>query len=206
MINNSVNILRLSEINEELTIADQHIDELESKVSKMETEKVYMEERLNDLKEIVDSSKTAAEIAANFHAEVEKDYSLEIEEIKLAHGKEIAKCDAIISRLELEVRQQKAERESLLGRLKESSEKIAEKDANIKALDKKRNELVNLYDNSTKVAAELREELANVRSKADIADRNAQQYERELKSISSETTTLTAQLEWQKREREVMLF
>jgi chromosome segregation ATPase len=194
---------RLSEVNEELAIADQHIDELESTVSRMETEKVYMEERLSDYKEIVDSSKTAAEIAANFHAEMEKDYSIEIEEIKLAHGKEIAKCDAIISRLELEVRQQNAEKESMLARLKESNEKIAEKDANIKALDKKRNELVNLYDSSTKVAAELREELAAVRSKADVAERNAQQHERELKTISSESTTLNAQIEWQKKEKEV---
>jgi chromosome segregation ATPase len=194
---------RLSEVNEELAIADQHIDELESTVSRMETEKVYMEERLSDYKEIVDSSKTAAEIAANFHAEMEKDYSIEIEEIKLAHGKEIAKCDAIISRLELEVRQQNAEKESMLARLKESNEKIAEKDANIKALDKKRNELVNFYDSSTKVAAELREELAAVRSKADVAERNAQQHERELKTISSESTTLNAQIEWQKKEKEV---
>jgi chromosome segregation ATPase len=162
-----------------------------------------MEERLSDYKEIVDSSKTAAEIAANFHAEMEKDYSIEIEEIKLAHGKEIAKCDAIISRLELEVRQQNAEKESMLARLKESNEKIAEKDANIKALDKKRNELVNFYDSSTKVAAELREELAAVRSKADVAERNAQQHERELKTISSESTTLNAQIEWQKKEKEV---
>ncbi|CAE7702402.1 unnamed protein product, partial [Symbiodinium microadriaticum] len=73
---------RLLVENEELSVADNHIDVLEATVEKIEGEKAQLEDQVADLRENLEASVSAAEIAARFQAEMEKDYAQEMAELK----------------------------------------------------------------------------------------------------------------------------
>ena len=191
---------KLLEVNEELSVADNHIDDLEER---MAAEKLQFEDQLADLREELAASKTAAEIAASFQAEMERDCSQELEELRAAHAAEMGRSEATCARLEGELRQMQSDKASLSVRLKDMEERLAEKDASIHAVDDKRVALVDLFDRATKDAAGLREEVASLQARLEASDRSAKQTEGTLRAALEECTATVQRLQQEGRDREV---